>query len=203
MLDTNDRASVHEQYDRASNTSNLSVDVDRRLAADVMIAAGWSPATLGGAIMRMHSEFSRPPRSGSKTDAILMLHQLKTLPSVAEALGSRALCWGMDDGFAKARAVIAWWLDRVCRKCSGRRMQMIAGTPSLSARVCPACRGSGEATLPHGEQGKRLATYMESCVADWHGAVKKNLANQRRARNKVIDTPAGRVIIAAEDGTGR
>lgn len=199
LADTNDRPNVEEQYETASNTSNLAVETHVRRAADVLIAAGWSPATLGGAIMRMHSEFSRPPRNGGQTDVILAMNQLKTMPSVVQQIEIRALIWGMEEALEKARGVVAWWLDRVCQKCSGRGMQLIPGTPALSNRVCPSCRGSREAKLPHGQEGRRLATYMDSCVADWHGSMKTNLAAHRRARNKVVETATGRVIMDARN----
>lgn len=202
FADTNERAGVEERYETACNASSMKVEAEKGGAGDVMIAAGWSPVGVGGALMRLHSEFSRPARNGGKTDAILLLTRLKSLPAAVAAMGSVASCWGMEDGFRKALAVVVWWLDHVCQKCSGRKMQMIPGTPSLSARSCPTCKGSGEALLPHGAEGRRLATYMDSCVADWQGSMKKNLANKRRARNKVVDTGNGRVIIAAGDGTG-
>lgn len=208
LADTNEVPGIRERYESAGNTSDLTVEAYRGGAGDVLIAAGWSPATLGGAIMRMHSEFRRPPRNGGQTDAILAVQQLRTMPMVIERLGSVAMCWGMDDGFGKARAVIAWWLDHVCPRCQGRKMQSTPGTPTLSARPCPkpsegGCGGTGQARLPYGEEGRRLASFMDSCVADWHGFMKKNLAHKRHARNKVVDTPGGYVIIASEDGTGR
>lgn len=207
QADTQDRPGIRERYETAGNTSNLAVESHRGGAGDVLIAAGWSPATLGGAIMRMHSEFRRPPQHGGRTDAILAIQQLRTMPAVVQSVGSVAMSWGMEDGFGKAREVVAWWLDHVCPKCQGRKKQLIQGTPTLSERPCPhadegGCGGTGETRVPHGREGRRLATYMDECVADWHGFMKKNLANVRRARNKVVDTPSGRVIIAAEDGTG-
>lgn len=207
LADTNDRRDIPEQYDSANNTSSLVVS-ERFGAADVLIAAGWSPSTVGGAIMRMHSEFSRPARTGGRTDVMLTLQQLKTLPAVIRMVGDAAAKWGQAHPTTKAREVILWWLDHSCPRCQGRGKQLIPGTPALSNRACPrhsegGCGGTGARKLPHGEEGRRIANYMDSCVADWRGSMRKNLARVRPARNKVVDTPRGRVIIAAKDGTGR
>lgn len=48
---------VEERYNNATNTSNLKVDPERRLPADMLIAMGWSPSRLGAALMRLHSEW--------------------------------------------------------------------------------------------------------------------------------------------------
>jgi hypothetical protein len=55
--DTANRPDTTEQYQTAANTSNLKVDVNRRGAADVLIASGWSASRLGMALLRLHSEW--------------------------------------------------------------------------------------------------------------------------------------------------
>lgn len=59
---------VEERYNNATNTSNLKVDPERRLPADMLIAMGWSPSRLGAALMRLHSEWdgSEKPRRPTK-----------------------------------------------------------------------------------------------------------------------------------------
>lgn len=104
---------------------------------------------------------------------------------------------------AKASEVVRYWLDQTCKACCGLRWQLVPGAPALSGRTCTECKGRGVSEVPHEEQGKRLANWLDSCVEDARGTVKKNLANWRQARNKVVDTKGGRVIIPAEDGTGR
>ena len=56
-----DKPTIDETYSRAGNTSNLTVEADRRGAGDVLIAAGMvglSPSkSLGMALMRLHSEY--------------------------------------------------------------------------------------------------------------------------------------------------
>ncbi|MEJ7685641.1 MAG: hypothetical protein WKG52_00830 [Variovorax sp.] len=64
MNDTN-RPTVEERYSSAINTSNMKVVLDRPNVADVIIAAGWSRAKFGTALMRLQSEWdgSEKPRS--------------------------------------------------------------------------------------------------------------------------------------------
>jgi hypothetical protein len=61
---------VEEQYQTAGNTSNLTVEADRRGAGDVLIAAGWSPSRVGMALLRLHSEWhalAKPKRASKET----------------------------------------------------------------------------------------------------------------------------------------
>jgi hypothetical protein len=309
LADTNERAGIEEQYQRASNASDLSVEPERRGSADMMIAAGWSSSRVGMALLRLHSEWDaseKPPRPtkeavkaltgtfqralpgeelkpGSKAVPLtagqahhyaaawhahevgMLLQKLKALPAVREQVASQAMKWGMglssdpitrsdrserrqidaahlqslraaaqaepnDATLAariarqqelmeaaraiehaedmarateKAAAVVRYWLDQTCRSCGGLKWQLVAGAPSLSNKPCRACGGSGIAPVPHQQDGRRLANWMDSCVEDARGSVKVNLAHWRRARNKVVDTPNGRAIIAAEDRKGR
>ena len=59
-----DKPSVDETYSRAGNTSNLTVEADRRGDADVLIAAGMVGASksLGMALLRLHSEYDGASR---------------------------------------------------------------------------------------------------------------------------------------------
>jgi hypothetical protein len=53
---------VEENYISASNTSDLRVEADKRNAADVLIAAGWTPGVLGNALMRLQGEWDGSAR---------------------------------------------------------------------------------------------------------------------------------------------
>lgn len=69
---------VEERYNNATNTSNLKVDPERRLPADMLIAMGWSPSRLGAALMRLHSEWdgAEKPRRPSKERIDLIAYSL-------------------------------------------------------------------------------------------------------------------------------
>lgn len=64
----NERPNVEERYTSAGNATDLTVDAERGGAADVIIAAGWSPSRLGAALLRLHSEWdaSEKPKKMTK-----------------------------------------------------------------------------------------------------------------------------------------
>jgi hypothetical protein len=82
----------------------------------------------------------------------------------------------------KAAAVIRYWLEQGCPSCNGLKWQLIPGTPSLSGRPCKVCGGSGIGAVPHGQDGRKLATFMDSCVEDARGALKWNLSQFRKPK---------------------
>ncbi len=151
-------ASTEERYISATNTSNLRVEADRNGPGDILICAGWSASTLGLALMRLHTK--------PDTAALEKVHQQVAM-SASE--------WGIERPDVVASAVIAWWLDKVCKTCHGRKFDAIAGTPALSAIVCPACRGTGESRLPHGEAGRKLANWLDSCKSSAVDSIKRRL----------------------------
>jgi len=166
-----EKATIEETYSRAGNTSNLAVEADRRGAGDVLIAAGMVGMTpsksLGMALMRLHSEFDSAARlreGATAIDVALLAARLRKLPSVVALVTERAAVWGMEQPKDKALAVTLWWLDKRCRRCTGRMFEPIPGTPALSAIRCRACNGTGEAHLPHGGEGRKLANYIEASL---------------------------------------
>ena len=56
-MNTTEAPGIEEQYVSACHTSNMRVEADRRGAGDVIIAAGMNPVRLGGALLRLHSEW--------------------------------------------------------------------------------------------------------------------------------------------------
>ncbi|GAB3763536.1 hypothetical protein GCM10028796_17200 [Ramlibacter monticola] len=221
----NERPGIEEQYETASNTSDLSVESHRRGAVDILIAAAWSETRLGGALLRLHSEYEgseKPARMGSAAvdrlagtlelvdgltawreapdkapvwlkpteaakrtahqwhlhETALLLQKLKALPEVREQLTIRAAMWGMEDAASKAAGVIRYWLDQTCQSCDGRKFRLIQGAPKLSNRACPTCQGSGVAPVPHGQEGRKLANYLDSCVHRARQGISNRLHNR-------------------------
>ena len=105
----------------------------------------------------------------------LMLGRLKSLPVVREQLALVADKWGMESPHTAATTVLMWWLDSVCHVCHGVKREQIEDTPILSDIVCQACRGSGETRLPHGQQGRRLANYIDECLYNARISLRKRL----------------------------
>ena len=181
MLDTTDRASIEEQYIGSCSSSNLRLenDSERRSNADILIASGMSKSHVGGALMRLHSEYSRVARDATETDYRLMMMQLKTLHVALVAVADWAEDVNIDRPRKVALAVIAHWLDHVCGTCDGQRFQRIKDSPVLSTKPCKACQGVGEIALPYGEAGRRVDKYMLSCLQSWKSATARRLFNRR------------------------
>lgn len=58
LADTNERPDVGERYETATQASRILLEEHRTGAADVLVAAGWSPTRIGMALLRLHSEWT-------------------------------------------------------------------------------------------------------------------------------------------------
>ena len=95
----------------------------------------------------------------------LKLQRLKTLPELRAQIIAQCLRWEFHDPENVAIAVLTWKLAPLCPVCNGTRFQVIQGTGRQSNKVCRLCHGSGEARLPYGEAGKKLANWLDDCIA--------------------------------------
>lgn len=179
MTSTDDRPpGVEERYLKASNTSNLRVQADRRSDADVLIAAGWSAKGLGGALLRLHGEWdaaAKKPRGMSDTDLILLRGRLKSLTSALAYLVEAMEKLGMASPQARAGAIVGYWLHQACHKCHGLKFETIMDTPVLSAVRCKSCHGTGLGWAPHGQDGKRMLNLMDDSVSRAREGIKARL----------------------------
>lgn len=187
---THHHRSVEEAYTRAgTSSSNLKVDPDRRGDADVLVAAGWSPGMLGGALMRLRGEWdsvaaprfmqdstAHQRRSHPDADAVQLLGRLRSLALVLEAVERWAAAKGLADARTLARTSVCYWLDPTCRACLGRGSALVPGTPMLG-RVCKACGGSRKASEPMGQDGRRMLNMLDDCVSRRNQSMKKRLHN--------------------------
>ena len=175
----NETRTIEEAYTSACSASSLKVEADVRGSADLMIVAGWNNARVGSALMRLVSEWegSETPRPGKwfENEAMLLAIKLKSLASVKAQVSIQAHKWGAQRPDAVASGVILNWLDGVCHSCDGLKFLKVADAPSLSAKMCRACDGSGRARIPHGELGKRLMNWMDRCVSDSKIGMSKSL----------------------------
>lgn len=171
---------IEESYTSATQSSNLRCDPDRRTDVDLLIAAGCTPGILGGALMRLHSEFdsSSEKQARTATDAILLMGKLKSLPRVLEAIEAWAVLRGLDAPKRLAQAVVAHWLDARCQPCHGRGHELIPGTPSLG-RQCKACKGTGKRKEPMGEAGRKALNLCDDCVNVARDGMRKRLRQYR------------------------
>ena len=182
------RPDINEQYTSAIHASNLRVEADRPGKADVIISAGWAPARLGSALLRLHSEWdgaAHPKFSKAAGMAIylhdmaMLLGRLKSLPNIRAQVAIQADRWNMENPLDVSASILQWWLSRQCQACNGTKFEVIAGTGRQSGKVCRVCHGSGEAPIPCGEAGKRMAVYIDHCINSARDQIRMRL-HQRR-----------------------
>lgn len=63
-----------------------------------------------------------------------------------------------------ARLALEYHVLPTCQTCRGQKYQRIEGTPSLSAKACPKCHGTGKRPLPI-RGAKYIAAVMASLEA--------------------------------------
>ena len=158
MLTNDDRAAIPEQYSQACTSSNLRCEADKRGAADVLIASGMSDSRLGSVLMRL---LTKADRTG--------------LEVVHQHLTQQAKRWNIENPEVVTTSVLSWWLNQTCTRCAGVCFEVVKDSPSLSARNCKLCQGSGQKKLPYGESGKQLARYIDDCKQAWSTSIKKRL----------------------------
>ncbi|WP_219209207.1 zinc finger-like domain-containing protein [Variovorax boronicumulans] len=188
-----EKRGIEEAYTSAMSSSDLSVEADRLGDADVIIAAGWSQMRVGGAVMRLHTEYDsgeRPRLLGAeyflpagkstkeqrklagrqanefnRKQLGLFMERLKSLPDVRDQLALQLLRWGAEEATAKAVEIIGWWLHQRCPVCNGTKFQVVEGTGRQNGKACPECHGTGKSVTPHESLGGRAVEWMDHCRA--------------------------------------
>ncbi|KQM72962.1 hypothetical protein [Xylophilus sp. Leaf220] len=112
-------------------------------------------------------------------EMVLMLGRLKSLPAVQEMLLARMRQARVEQAEDKAGAMIQWWLSPVCPACHGTKFQVLAGTTIQTGKPCRSCGGSGLAKVPHGEEGRRLANWMDECTKYAQHSIRNRLRTMR------------------------
>lgn len=110
----------------------------------------------------------------------LLLGKLKTLPAVRAQLSEQVAKWGWAEPATSAE-VLRWWLDQSCHVCHGTRFQFATGTRRLGDKACGACGGSGHSNVPHGQQGTKLANWMDEGVNIARRRIRKALQNYKNS----------------------
>lgn len=202
-----EKRGLEEAYTTAAHSSNLRCETREdapRSDAHILIAAGWSQARVGGALLRLHTEYdsAEHPRlaraqdfhgtganreqrqaAAQKAHAFnlhetgLLLGKLKTLPAVRRELELQLTAWGVAEPATVGVGVLRWWLSQTCPACEGRKFEVVAGTARLAGKMCKACGGAGTSRVPHGEAGKRLANWMDGAVQIARARIAQGLRN--------------------------
>lgn len=180
-----EKPGIEERYTRATTSSNLRVETREDAApgaAGILIAAGWNQTRIGGALLRLHTEYdgSEKPRPATMESFLsttmkpdretrknarrrahefnlhelgLLLQKLKSLPAVREQLTIQLLKWGVQDAETKAVEVLRWWLAQACPECGGTKFRVAEGTGRHTAKACDVCLGTGRRDYPGHDQG--------------------------------------------------
>jgi len=104
-----------------------------------------------------------------------LVGKLTSLPSVRVQLTSYVPRWGIVEASAKVPAIIAYWLDQTCPHCHGCKVVAVPGHRAANTKACKACGGTGIAPVPHGQDGRRVANYMDDCVSRARQSLKNRL----------------------------
>lgn len=200
-----EKRGVEEQYTSAVTTANLRVEADRPSDADVIIAAGWNQSRIGGALLRLHTEWDakQKPRlftadqflaslkTGTtkerKVAAQAMAHaenqklmagvfdDLHSLPVVRAQVEHQLNEWRVLDPEMKGSSIVRWWLSQRCPLCHGTKFQTVEGTNRHGSKVCRGCLGTGIREIPFGQEGRRVANWMDQCVERARASIRRRM----------------------------
>jgi Zn finger protein HypA/HybF involved in hydrogenase expression len=202
-----EKRGIEEMYTSAMTSSNLRVEADRPGDADVIIASGWNQSRIGGALLRLHTEWdsSEKPRMAAPEQFLsvgkttkeqrahaarqahalnlhemgLLLGKLKALPDVRLQMTLQLLKWGSQDAEQKSAEIIRWWLSQACPACGGTKFQVVEGTNRHGSKACKVCAGTGKRAIPHGQEGRRAANWMDQCVERARASIQRRLRPDR------------------------
>lgn len=202
-------ARLHTDWDKAEKPARADRAQVERMAAELRVQDAKDVLAAKAAGV----PYGRPASATSRAQATAqewyaaevssLVGRLNALPAVYSQITLKMLRWNIQDAEHKAAGLIRWWLNQTCPVCDGTKLQVVEGTHRHNGKVCKHCSGTGLREIPHGQEGRRVANFMDSCVEDWAGQISNNLSSKRQARNKTLDTNSEKSIIAAGDGTGR
>jgi hypothetical protein len=155
--ETSDRPGLDEQYIAATNASDLTLDPDRRGAADHLIAAGLAANRMGQALKHLLSEWAVAPKPAPWTedDVLALATQLPKRKDKLDVKRARAMviseyaaalrrAYMRLPGRMDALAIMAEWAAR-------RGVDPDLLSPALYHRLapnCPACHGRKQEKRP-------------------------------------------------------
>jgi hypothetical protein len=184
---------LHSEWDKAEKPRRPSAEAIKAIAGSLLVSR--QPVyVISQERMDRHLNSMKPVWCQEEARRIAqdwymremakLVNKLKSLPEVRLQLTAYVPKWGIQEAAVKVPAVIAYWLDQTCHHCSGLKFLKIEGAPSLSTKACRPCSGSGIAPVPHGQEGRRVANYMDDCLQKGRDSIRRNLSQHREASAK-------------------
>lgn len=204
MIGTDERPGIEEVYLGATVTSDLTLSVHRRGAADVLIAAGMAPGQLGRALAHLRAEWDRcdKPRKRTKAEiaARSMLYKDKkghpdmrrataeaivehasALRKRAQSLTGRNLVIGLLTEFAAERGIDPDLVSPALFHWLAPQCGACDGRKKMHIPDTPALSEKdcihckGTGLWPRPYGAQELHDHMKQCANAVRGAVKANL----------------------------
>ena len=176
---------LHSEWDRAEKprrpTPQAIAALEASLRMPCLPLACDERALKAANLKARHNAAQRMAQDWYMREMAKLVNKLKSLPAVRAQLVAYVPKWGIAEAAIKVPAVIAYWLDQTCHHCHGLKFLQVAGAPVLSTKACRACHGSGIAPVPHGQEGRRVANYMDECVQKGRTSIRRNLSHMRTA----------------------
>lgn len=159
MLTTEDRKTIEESYESATHATSLKVESETRGSADMLIAAGWSDARLGMALMRLHSEYEgsakpkMPDARAIERIAGLMVTNVITKKEAYSLAREQAQKWYANELslFRLKLKTVPEVSHQLYLRAERRGTPVEAVGPSLAwwlDQKCVPCGGLGKTTIP-------------------------------------------------------
>lgn len=172
FTDENPRPTLAERYGSATQSSNLRVQAERTGSADMLIAMGWSPTRLGGALIRLHSEWDgaqkpiKPNRSAIELiakslerveDGMRKVDGVMVKNMVMDMAGARRTAhdWYMHElkllfqrlkTMPEVRQQLVLWAQQQQIENADHRVAEVLAW--WFDHTCPACEGRGKELIP-------------------------------------------------------
>jgi hypothetical protein len=164
---------ITERFLSAANSRDLTAKAGREGDVDAIVSVAWNRSRVGAALLRLHSDWDGQAKRGGKLEQTFL--SLKSLPEVRSNLLLWAQDQRMEDAAVTVAAVLCWWLDKTCKTCNGTQWVMLPNKPK---KPCTGCHGTGEAKIPHGEEGRAMLAHIESCIHRARASIKGRLSGK-------------------------
>jgi hypothetical protein len=191
---------LHSEWDKAEKPRKPNPAAIAALAASLLITRPPRAYVISAERMDDHMNHMKPAWCQATARQMAqdwymremenLVNKLGSLPDVRRQLTAYVPKWGIQEAAVKVPAIIAYWLDQTCQHCHGLKFLKAQDAPTLSTKACKACHGTGIAPVPHGQEGRRVANYMDECLQKGRSSIKRNLSHYRPAseHKKVLTT---------------